>query len=64
MTPRSCIYCGDACERTIPLEWAVSETGNANVERVRLNLCERCSQSWTAFASDFCPEVTPEKRAG
>jgi hypothetical protein len=61
MIPKSCIYCGDACENTIPLDWAVSGTGEPGVERVRLNLCERCSRSWTAFAEDFCPVVPPEK---
>ncbi len=60
MIPKSCIYCGDACENTVPLDWAVSGAGEPGVERVRLNLCERCSRSWTAFAEDFCPVAPPE----
>jgi hypothetical protein len=63
MSPKSCIYCGDACDRTVPLDWAVPNAGEPGIECVRLNLCERCSHSWTAFADEFCPVALPERRS-
>jgi hypothetical protein len=60
MAPQSCVYCGDACESTIPLDWTVAAGAADGTVQVRLNLCERCSRSWTCFADDFCPAATPE----
>ncbi len=60
MTLQSCIYCGEACESTIPLEWSITATEADQAEQVCLNLCERCSRSWSSFAEDFRPAATPE----
>lgn len=63
MKTKSCVYCGDACEETTPLTWSISEKPADQSVNVRLNLCERCSRSWIAFADDFCPKAEPEIRS-
>jgi hypothetical protein len=64
MKTKSCVYCGDACEETVSLDWSVPDATNNDTVAVRLVLCERCSRSWTAFTADFCPEAVPERRLG
>jgi hypothetical protein len=64
MKSKSCVYCGDTCEITVPLDWSITEPGQHDREAVRLNLCERCSHSWMAFADDFCPTAEREKATG
>ncbi len=63
MKTNSCVYCGEACEETTPLDWSLSETGSDQSVNVRLNLCQRCSRSWIAFADDFQPTARPEVRS-
>lgn len=50
MAQHVCAYCGEDCQSTIPLEWAMEATADAPASRVRLNLCERCGRSWAGVA--------------